>query len=304
MNYSYFQDMFRLLFIFFFSLNSFYGFSQDYKFVYYLDANLASTNPNDAVILAKGLPEENKCRVDYFFKQSNVKLMSVHFADSSLQTMDGRFISYYKNGKPENDGNYKDGAENGVWTKWDSAGFKTDSLYYEKGLLYVRTTYTYSAKGALNSYEYNDSLNDKFHYILYDSAGIKNDAVYSGNSGTLTSYENGIATTKPIFSKERVDAHFTGGDLTYGRYLQRNLDATTPVTHGAGNGTYKLIIRFIIDTDGKVRDVVAETNFGFGMEKEAIRIIKNSPDWIPAKLFGVPVAAYRRQPITFVVAGN
>lgn len=297
------QTMLRLLFTFIFSLANFYSFAQDYKFVYYLDTNLSSTNPTDAVIVAKGLPDEGNMRVDYFFKQSNIKLMSIHYTDSSLKTMDGRFISYYLNGTLENDGNYTGGVENGVWTKWDSAGRKTDSLYYEKGLLYVRTAYTYNTKGALNSYEYSDSLKDKYHYILYDSTGIKYDAVYSGNAGTLTSYDHGVATTKPILTKERIEAHFTGGDIAYRRYLQNNLDPNTPAEHGARDGTYRVMIRFKVEIDGRVSDVTAETNFGFGMEQEAIRIIKKSPPWVPAKLFGLPVVAYRRQPITFVVSG-
>jgi periplasmic protein TonB len=41
---------------------------------------------------------------------------------------------------------------------------------------------------------------------------------------------------------------------------------------------------------------------GKGMEEEAIRVIKKGPDWVPAIQNGRNVKAYRKQPITFVVA--
>ena len=43
------------------------------------------------------------------------------------------------------------------------------------------------------------------------------------------------------------------------------------------------------------------TNWGYGMENEVVRIIKNGPAWVPAVQDGKQVQAYRKQPITFVV---
>jgi len=40
------------------------------------------------------------------------------------------------------------------------------------------------------------------------------------------------------------------------------------------------------------------------MEEEAMRIIKKGPRWIPARQNGYLVNAYRKQPITFVIAKN
>ncbi len=65
-----------------------------------------------------------------------------------------------------------------------------------------------------------------------------------------------------------------------------------------------MIVRFIVSKDGSISDVQAETKFGHGMEEEAIRAIKKGPRWTPAIQNGRNVNAYRRQPITFVVAEN
>jgi len=107
-----------------------------------------------------------------------------------------------------------------------------------------------------------------------------------------------------IFNKVEVEASFPGGDAAWRRYLQNNLDANTPVENGASEGTYQVVVRFVVGKDGSISDVQAETNFGHGMEAEAIKIIKKGPKWTPALQNGRNVNAYRRQPITFVVAEN
>lgn len=118
-------------------------------------------------------------------------------------------------------------------------------------------------------------------------------------------------TTKPaapvvnddniVFSKVEEEAVFPGGAAAYKNFLQKNIRAGVPADNKAPAGVYTVIVRFIVHKDGKVSNPVAETNMGYGMEAEVIRLIKISPDWIPAKQNGFVVNAYRRQPVTFVV---
>jgi periplasmic protein TonB len=62
------------------------------------------------------------------------------------------------------------------------------------------------------------------------------------------------------------------------------------------------VVLFIVDKSGKISNVKAETNHGYGMEKEVVRVIKKRPNWIPAMQNGNIVKAYRRQPVTFVIS--
>ncbi|MEO8768545.1 MAG: energy transducer TonB [Ferruginibacter sp.] len=105
-----------------------------------------------------------------------------------------------------------------------------------------------------------------------------------------------------VFTKVEQEAAFPGGEAAWRRYLQNNLDANTPVENGASEGTYQVIVKFIVSKDGSISAVEAETAFGHGMEAEAVKIIKKGPKWTPANQNGRAVNAYRRQPITFVVA--
>ena len=107
-----------------------------------------------------------------------------------------------------------------------------------------------------------------------------------------------------VFTKVEVEASFKGGEKEWKRFLERNLEANVPVDNGAPEGTYTVIVQFIVDKEGKISDVRALTSHGHGMEEEAVRVIKKGPDWIPAIQNGRNVKAYRKQPITFVVAAE
>jgi protein TonB len=104
-----------------------------------------------------------------------------------------------------------------------------------------------------------------------------------------------------IFEKVEVEAEFPGGHSAWTRYLQRTLNANAPVDGGAAEGSYTVVVQFIVDKGGAISDVKALTSHGFGMEEEAIRVIKRGPKWTPAIQNGRNVNAYRKQPITFVV---
>ena len=104
-----------------------------------------------------------------------------------------------------------------------------------------------------------------------------------------------------VFTKVENEAQFPGGQAAWIRYLQKNLNANAPVDNGAPGGTYQVIVKFIVSKDGSISDVQAETKHGFGMEDEAVKIIKRGPKWTPALQNGRNVNAYRRQPITFIV---
>ena len=56
--------------------------------------------------------------------------------------------------------------------------------------------------------------------------------------------------------------------------------------------------------DGSVSQIIPLTAHGYGMEEEAIRVIKNSPGWTPAEQNGTPVNSFRIQPISFVVVSD
>ena len=66
----------------------------------------------------------------------------------------------------------------------------------------------------------------------------------------------------------------------------------------------KSILGVAMRKTGAISDVKGLSNKGYGMEEEAVKVIKKGPSWEPAVQNGRKVKAYRKQPITFIVTGN
>ncbi len=107
-----------------------------------------------------------------------------------------------------------------------------------------------------------------------------------------------------ICDKVEIEAGFPGGESKWRQYLERNLNANAPVDEGAPEGTYTVQVQFVVDKEGNISDVRSLTNHGYGMEAEAMRVIKKGPKWTPAIQNGRNVKAYRKQPITFQVTSQ
>jgi protein TonB len=98
----------------------------------------------------------------------------------------------------------------------------------------------------------------------------------------------------------QIAAHYDGN---WEKFLRNNLNAEIPVENGAPAGAYKVIVQFVVDKEGKLSDIKALTEMGYGMEQEAIRVLKKATGWKPGIQADREVKSYHRQPITFMVEG-
>lgn len=133
-----------------------------------------------------------------------------------------------------------------------------------------------------------------------------------------------------VWANVEIDASFKGGEAAWKRYLEANLDTKVPKKNGAPAATYTAWLQFIVEKDGTISDIKALSAHGFGIEEEAIRLVKTTTDktkwvpadqngravkqvgttdgtlktdskWVPALQNGRPVRSYKKQPITFFV---
>jgi periplasmic protein TonB len=137
--------------------------------------------------------------------------------------------------------------------------------------------------------------------------GIKDEGIVAPaaiDDGKGVVEEKKVEDENKIFEKVEIEASFKGGEGAWRKFLERNLNGNTPVDNGAAEGTYTVYIQFVVSKDGSISDIKPLTNHGFGMEQEAMRVIKKAPSWTPAVQNGRSVNAYRKQPITFQVTGE
>ena len=61
----------------------------------------------------------------------------------------------------------------------------------------------------------------------------------------------------------------------------------------------KVICRFVVEKDGSLSNITVVRSLDNSDDKEAVRIIKKMPKWIPGKLNGKVVRVYYTLPIKF-----
>ena len=273
------------------------------RYVYYLDATLTSVEKSKAVILGEGSYENGAFRLNCYSINRDQLFLTAYCTDSTLSEFNGLFTSFHLKGYKEEEGNYKNGSKEGLWQKWDSLQRKLDSTVYLQDRPIQSTTFSYYKNGVLSYSTTKDSLLDTYSSVSYTKEGVKSSEVFFlGQKGILKSFtENGIVTDS-VFTREEKEAGFPGAEKGWRSYLERSLNPEVPVNRKAPPGTYNVRVKFIVQKDGSISDISAETSFGYGMEEEVIRVITKGPKWIPAVQYGRKVKAYRIQPVTFVVS--
>ena len=139
--------------------------------------------------------------------------------------------------------------------------------------------------------------------VLKGESAIKKygDKGKDGSIEIITKKNMSISSAKDtmpdkVFTKVEVEASFPGGLQGWSRYISRAITDSISKFSKADFGT--CVIRFIVNVDGSVSDVIATTMNGTELAKVSIYAIKHGPKWIPASQNGKPVAAYRLQPVT------
>jgi hypothetical protein len=257
------------------------------------------------VILGEGSYENGAFRINCYSMNKDKLYLTAYCTDSTLSEFNGLYTSFHSNGNKEEEGIYKNGSKEGVWQKWDTLQRKVDSTVYLQDQPILSTKFSYYKNGILNYYNTKDSLLDTYRGVSYTIEGVKKGEVFfQGQKGIITTFTDKGIVTDSVFTREEKEAAFPGGEKAWKKYLNQHLDPNVPVNQKAPPDTYNVLVQFIVEKDGSITNVVALTSYGYGMEEEAIRVIKKGPKWIPALQYGRKVKAYRRQPITFAVTLN
>jgi hypothetical protein len=98
------------------------------------------------------------------------------------------------------------------------------------------------------------------------------------------------------------EATLENGHDNWNVYLVKNINFSVPCMNGAAPGTYTVSVNFLISKEGRVTYIKPLTNHGYGMEEEVIKLLDNSPQWIPATRNGRKISSLRSQLVTFTVA--
>ena len=86
---------------------------------------------------------------------------------------------------------------------------------------------------------------------------------------------------------------FPGGAKEFYKYISQNF--RTPDVKGLSG---KVFVSFVIEKDGSITDIKVLRDIGYGTKEETIRVLKNSPNWIPGEQDGKKVRVIYTLPIS------
>lgn len=98
--------------------------------------------------------------------------------------------------------------------------------------------------------------------------------------------------------------HFPGGQAAFNQYLQDSIHYPEhEKAHGIEGTVY---ISFEVANTGKIGNVAVRKGVpgGAGLDSEAVRVIRNMPDWVPASAAGSSTPMLLMLPVKFVLESD
>jgi len=100
-----------------------------------------------------------------------------------------------------------------------------------------------------------------------------------------------------IFSHVEVPPQFPGGEAELMKWLRDNISYPAIAAEQGIQG--RVVLRFVVGPDGTVGNVEIQRSLDPSCDREALRVVKKMPKWLPGKQNGNPVHVYYTLPVSF-----
>ncbi len=104
-----------------------------------------------------------------------------------------------------------------------------------------------------------------------------------------------------VFTAVEQMPQFPGGEAELMKYIQKNLKY--PPVAMENNIQGRVVVQFVVTKTGKIGEVKVARGKDPDLDKEAVRVVKSLPDFIPGKMNGQSVNVWYTLPITFKLQG-
>ena len=249
----------------------------------------------------------------YIYNKANTIIEEGNYTDTESNKYVGKIIHYYKNGNRQNEVNFVNGRPFGL-----------SSTYYENGNINEEVEYLDLEELSYKKINYWDEsgkqliVNGNGFYIM-DGNQIEEKGQYKNGykdgkwifldkkSGTLNEdlYDNGkfisgFSLVKDGSKKEYFELFVKpapmGGMEAFYQYISKNFRIGRIAAKNNIKG--KIFLTFVVDKNGNLVEPKIIKSLGYGLDEEAIRIIKKSEKWIPGMQRGINVRVQYSLPIT------
>lgn len=259
-------------------------------------------------------------RYDYFLGTMKMQMKAL-FEDSDCKIYNGSSLFFHSNGQLSQAGRQLHNKREGICLSFYSNGMMSDSAsfhndipegiqlrWWPNGALKDSTAHVNDSMDVFVAWFDNGSPADA-GYLLHGKPQGKWQYFYkNGGIAALETYDNGALLTRQFFtedgkpqadtSRAKKHAVFKTGDNAWPKWLANKL--VWPYGYTFSNGDMAVtVVDMVVDEDGKVESAEVVTPFHPVFDKQAVSVIRSSPQWTPAYLHNRPVKSYFRQAVTF-----
>ena len=132
--------------------------------------------------------------------------------------------------------------------------------------------------------------------IDYDQGSNEAEHVLKVNEKVVDEVPPAVEETKVFDVVEQMPS-FKGGDAALMEWLNKNIKYPVVAEENGIQG--RVIVTFVVERDGSITDVKVVKSVDPSLDKEAQRVVRSMPKWIPGKQNGSAVRVKFTVPVTF-----
>lgn len=225
----------------------------------YYDDDAKPTKEKKAVMLKQQIQLSDTLWETNIYWQNGPRSISIQSATADDMARDGTCITYRQDGWADTLGYYKKGKRNGNWLVFDGK------------------------------------------YLIWQLHFDEDRLIWKKDTLELKRERDSIKTTNAndTLTKVEIESEYPGGARAWLRFLDNTL--RYPEKAVKKNLMGQVTIGFVVDAHGIVppASLWLKQSASYPLDKEGLRVIYLSGNWIPAMQFGKKVKSYKLQPLIF-----
>ena len=294
---------------------------------YYLKNNSSVVSTLDSADFIRVVTPPNRATKTYLitdsYKSGKRKLEGAAISVNPL-VFDGEVTSYFESGTKKAINKYKNGSLIGEQQEF----YPNGKLYIVENHLstqqkpfptniYIISNYDSLGTALVTNGEGNFKRYDADFKLIAEEGSVKGGQhdgewkLVQGDLNFLEVYNNGkLISGKSTNKNGEVKTYtevgtlpsYPGGTNEFLKFLAKNINY--PRSERENKFTGKVVVFFEVEKDGSITNIAVTKSLKPAFNAEAVRLVKQSPKWIPATLRGVPVRSHYTATVNFSNLGT
>lgn len=221
-----------------------------------------------------------------YFPNGNKKESSFY----ENKRLSGKHKVWYENGQLKEEGTYD------PERKESKEYYLVESIWDEKGNKLIENgngKFDFNSDKSETTGEYKNGMKNGA-WTFNSKSFSYTDEYKDGEFISGYSIRDGIKTEYTILEKKPEPAK--GGVAAFYKFISKQFNMTPEAMTNKVQG--KIFLSFVVDKDGSLTDIKVIRGLGYGLDEEAMRVLRICPLWIPGEQRGIKVKCKYTLPIS------